>query len=98
MHVACPQEFFLSNEKKSSVCQDGRSLKADVQSERDEETDIVSETLEQTTKENVAIAIEDDTDIVGLLLFHFSPDMAYIYMSFKGKKSLEKDEKPAQHS
>ncbi|CAE1157239.1 unnamed protein product [Acanthosepion pharaonis] len=86
---------FSQMRKKFSLS--GCSYKADVQSEGDEYTDIVSETLKLATKENVVTVIADDTVIVVLLLFHFSLDMAYIYMSFEGKTSREKDEKPAQH-
>lgn len=65
-----------------------RSLAIDdhrvVQSEGYTDADIVSEKLKLTTHGNLVTVLADDTDIHILLFFHFSPDMADIFMRSEG--------------
>ena len=69
------------------------SLEADgysvIQYHGDADKDIVSEALRLATQGNPVTVVADDTGIIVLLLYHFSNDMADIYLLF-GSKQLRR--------
>ena len=71
-----------------------RSLEADghlvIQSHGDVDTDVISEALRFATQGNSVTVVADDTDILALLLYHFSNDMGDIYLLSGSKKSSRK--------
>ena len=71
-----------------------RSLEADghlvIQSHGDVDTDVISEALRFATQGKSVTVVADDTDILALLLYHFSNDMGDIYLLSGSKKSSRK--------
>ena len=72
---------------RSSLEADGHSV---IQSHCDADMDIVSAALRLATQRNSVTVVANDTDILVLLLYHFSNDMADIYLLSESKQSRRK--------
>jgi hypothetical protein len=90
--VHSSQQAFLANGNNKSqfiallskhLVDDGHTVR---QAVGDADTDIVQAALEVAALKQVVTVVADDTDVLVLLVYHFQPSMADIYMSSPSKQ------------